>query len=573
MYMFKEVHDSIITALYATFAIDESKTNVHKITVDMSRKANSGDLATNVAMVIAKTYDMEPMAFAERLLPRIKTIHGVESCVIAQPGFINLTMEPMWWLKNLMNIMKNESNCGTRSKYNSAHFEYVSANPTGPLHVGHARGAIIGDVLASIYDKCGYHVTREYYVNDAGGQIDVLVNSVYHEYLKLNNVTDIIIPQVYKGEVIEFLAKAWNMFIKDEYINQMRDNWQEPLREFVLPLVMDRIKSDLNMMGVKHDVFTHESEIVDNGGVVEALHILRAQDLTYKGVLPPPKGKEDAAYDSRKQLLFKSTEFGDDVDRPLKKADGSWTYFATDIAYHADKFKRGHKNMINIMGADHAGYTSRISAAVRAVSHKQARVDTVLCQMVNLVDNGEKVKQSKRDGTYVTVEDVVNKVGKDALRFTMMTRKADAHLDFDYQKVVEETKDNMVYYVQYAHARAHSVLNKAVERPEFEDICVETLSRLNNENEMSIVKHLSTWGDILQKAADKKEPHHITYYLYELAGLFHSLHSKGNNDKQLRFLIENDDELQMARLILVQSVAHVLKSGLDVLGVSAPTKM
>lgn len=566
--MFKEVHDNVISALFSAYSIDEDKVDLSKITTEPSRKANSGDMATNVAMVVAKQIGMEPIKFAELYIPFLEKHYGEGSCEIAGPGFINITMEPMFWLSCLQDIMKEENNYGAmpKSKHLKTNVEYVSANPTGPLHIGHARGAILGDVLSSIYEKCGLDVTREYYVNDAGGQIDLLVKSVFAQTRKMVKHTIVVgIPDdFYSGQYIADVAWQWD--------NRDATDGRS-LREFVIESMMELIQKDLKSLGIKHDVFTYESDIVNSGGVIGMLNILREKDLIYKGVLPPPKGKEDEDYDKRNQLLFKSTEFGDDVDRPLKKADGSWTYFATDAAYHLDKMNRGFNVLTNIWGADHGGYVSRVVSAVDALSNNRAGLEVALCQMVSLIDNGEKLKQSKRDGNFITVEEVVNRVGKDALRFTMMTRKPDAHLDFDFQKAVEETKDNMVYYVQYAHARAHSVLNKADERPEYEDVFAEVLERLTDEKEMDIVKHLAQWKDILFKAANHKEPHRIAYYLYELAGLFHSLQGVGNNDPKLRFLVEGDDQLQMARLILVQSVIHVLKSGLDVLGVSAPTSM
>jgi len=568
-----EAKDTVLNCLYAAYSVEGFYNIEHdKIVVELSKPNQAGDIATNVAMVAAKYLDDTPIQIAEKIVLELERYFGEGSCKVAGPGFINITMDPIEWLTNLTQVMYEGTDYGSFTPIDdvpAVNVEYVSANPTGPLHIGHARGAIVGDVLTAIYKKVGYRTTSEYYVNDAGGQIDMLLDSVRaHTSVRYKHTLLFGVPdKYYNGQYIADAAFAWD----NKDVNDSRT-----FREFVLEYMMGMIKKDLKKMGITHDIFTYESDIVNDGKVNGALMQLRENNDTYTGVLPPPTTKSDVEveYIPRKQLLFKSTNYGDDVDRPLKKEDGSWTYFATDMGYHWDKIERGFDVIINIWGADHAGYVSRIAAVTNVFKKHSGQVfDAVLCQMVSLIDNGEKVKMSKRDGNVVSVSSVIDKVGKDAFRFNMLTRKANAQLDFDYQKVVEQSKDNMVYYVQYAHARANSILKKAPYRPEYEDVTDDILRRLTSDDEMNIVKQISIWRETLSVSLFKNEPHHVAYYLYDLASLFHSLQTKGKSDPSMRFIVEGDDDLAMARLILVQSVATVIKSGLDVLGVSAPETM
>lgn len=578
--MLTHIQETVIASVVR--ATQSSEFDDSNITTELARKANSGDIATNAAMIVAKQLGLDPIDLANRMVPDLETYYGKGSCVVAGPGFINITLPAKSWYNHLYTIMFLGSKYGdgelspnaSRSPIN---FEYVSANPTGPLHIGHARGAILGDTLAALFEKSGFDVVREYYVNDAGGQIEVLLDSVRYRHHEMNKQKIKKPEDFYPGDYIIDIAKAWDdyLFDKGELLDERLLDKGDAFREFVLDGMMKLIKDGLSSLGINHDEFVYESNILDNGGLTDMLQKLRRGGHTYKGTLPPPKGKEAEA-DDYKHLLFKSTNFGDDVDRPLKKKDGSWTYFATDIAYHMDKYNRGHNgsnSMINIWGADHAGYVARVKAALHALTKQDDILHVELCQMVSLIDAGVSVKMSKRDNNFVLVSEVIDRVGLDALRFTMLTRKCDSQLTFDFQKAIEQSKDNMVYYVQYAHARACSVIEKAEDKPEHEDVTNKGLARLSDPSEMALIKHMVMWPNMVMKATYALEPHRVAFYLYELAGLFHSLWNKGKQDVSLRFLIEDDEELSMARLILVQCVMHVIKSGLDVMGVSSPENM
>lgn len=545
-----------------------------RLTCEPPRDASHGDVATNAAMVLCKQAKMKPRDLAELLAMKIAKIDHVTSVDVAGPGFINIRLAQEFWHAKLCDVLAagtdwGNSDIGTGQTVN---VEYVSANPTGPMHVGHGRGAVVGDALALLLAKAGYKVTKEYYINDAGAQVDVLARSAYLRYREAFGETIEIPEGLYPGDYLVPVGEKLKETFGDKWLNAEEGDYLEEIKAFSINAMMDLIREDLAVLGVTHDVFSSEKELVENGGVDKAIAYLEERGLIYTGVLEPPKGKKPEDWEPRPQLLFKASEFGDDVDRPLKKSDGSGTYFASDIAYHFDKFQRGSDQLIDVMGADHGGYVKRMKAAVKAMSEGKAELDIKLAQMVNLMDNGEPVKMSKRAGTFITLREVIDKVGKDVVRFIMLTRKNDAQLEFDFAKVTEQSKDNPVFYVQYAHARCHSVFRKADE--EFTDLDrTETalakadLSLLNDESELTLMRLMAEWPRLIEAAAESHEPHRITYYLYDLASEFHSLWNKGTGDVSLRFLHADNLELTKARLALLKAVSLVIASGLLVLGV------
>ncbi|MCD6075136.1 MAG: argS, partial [Rhodospirillales bacterium] len=452
--------------------------------------------------------------------------------------------------------------------------EYVSANPTGPMHVGHGRGAVVGDALASLLAKAGYDVTREYYINDAGAQVDTLARSLHLRYRQaLGEQIGEIPDGFYPGDYLIPIGKALATRDGAKWHNQPESEWLAPLRAFAVDEMMKLIREDLKALGVEHDVFTSERALVAAGEVANAIAELESRDLIYTGTLDPPKGKVIEDYEARPQKLFRASQFGDDVDRPVAKSDGSWTYFATDMAYHRDKFRRGFDDMIDVWGADHGGYVKRMNAAVQALTEQKGRIDVQLCQMVNLMQNGEPVKMSKRSGTFVTLREVIDEVGKDAVRFIMLTRKNDAQLEFDLAKVVEQSRDNPVFYVQYSHARCCSVLRHAADMFPAAELTAEALAKtsldkLTDPAELSLIKSMAAWPRTVESAAEAHEPHRIAYYLNDLSSYFHALWTKGaREDVSLRFLNEDDREITRARLALVKALATVIASGLAVMGV------
>lgn len=551
-----------------------------RITVEPPRDASHGDITTNAAMVLAKPCKMKPRDIAEILAKELESLDAVEKLDIAGPGFINMTLASGYWYDRLKDVLKagpeyGQSDMGNGEKVN---VEYVSANPTGPMHVGHARGAVVGDVLASLLAKAGYDVTREYYINDAGAQVDVLARSLHLRYREAlgDNIGEI--PEgLYPGDYLIGAGKALADRDGNKWQNVDEADWLAPVREFAINAMMDLIRDDLKAAGVKHDLFSSERALVEAGGVDGVLKFLEEKDLVYVGVLEPPKGKLPDDWEARPQTLFKASDFGDDVDRALKKSDGTWTYFATDMAYHLDKFKRGFKTMINVWGADHGGYVKRLDAAIKAMTDGEGEMDVKLCQMVNLLDGGEPVKMSKRAGTFVTLRDVIDRVGKDVVRFIMLTRKNDAHLDFDFQKVMEQSKDNPVFYVQYANARICSAFKKAKEEKGFnalsdEDLLGADLSILSDDGELALIRELATWPRAVEAAAESHEPHRIAYFLSDLAASFHSLYNAGNDRAELRFVLD-DEETTKARLALIRAVQMVIASGLGIMGVTPVEEM
>jgi arginyl-tRNA synthetase len=552
-----------------------------RIAVEPPRDPAHGDISTNAAMVLAKPAGMAPRALAEKLVERLKRRPEVIAAAPAGPGFINLRLADAFWHDRLAEIVRagpayGDARLGAGKPVN---VEYVSANPTGPMHVGHGRGAVVGDALAALLEKVGFAVTREYYINDAGAQVDVLARSAYLRYREALGESIGAIPEgLYPGDYLKETGRALAARDGRKWLGAAEEAWLPAVRDFAISEMLALIRGDLAALGVRHDVFTSERAIVAAGAIERALETLEEQGLVYVGTLEPPKGKLPDDWEARPQTLFRSTQFGDDVDRPLKKSDGSWTYFAADIAYHLDKYRRGFADMIDVWGADHGGYVKRVAAAVTALSGGQAALDVKLCQLVNLFDKGAPVRMSKRAGTFVTLREVVDEVGKDVFRFVMLTRRNDQALDFDYAKVVEQSKDNPVFYVQYAHARARSVLRHAAEqfsaaqlRPE--SLAAAPLQRLTDPAELALIRHLASWPRLVESAAETHEPHRIAFYLQELAAAFHGLWNKGKDDSGLRFIMSDAPELTMARLTLVQAVAFVVASGLRVFGVEPVEEM
>ncbi len=546
-----------------------------RVTVEPPRDPSHGDLATNAAMVLAKAAGSPPRAIAEPLAEALRSADAVESVEVAGPGFINLRLAADFWQARLAEILQagpayGDSQLGQGQRVN---VEYVSTNPTGPLTVGHARGAIIGDALASLLAKAGYAVTREYYINDAGAQVDSLARSAYLRYCEalgrdIGEIPEGLYPGDYLKEVGAALAERHGAALLDK----PEEDWLVEVRSFAIDAMMTMIRSDLASLGVEQEVFSSERVLVEAGGVEAVLDTLEAQGLIYTGVLEPPKGKRPDDWEPRPQTLFRATAYGDDVDRPLKKSDGSWTYFAGDMAYHLDKFRRGAEVMIDVWGADHGGHVKRMKAAVSALTEDRSRLEVLLCQLVTLSRGGVPVKMSKRAGTFVTLREVLDEVGKDVVRFIMLTRKNDAPLDFDLEKVLEQSRDNPVFYVHYAHARARSVLRHAAEAcPDIaqdpEALARGPLHVLTDSDELGLIKSLAGWPRLVESAAEAYEPHRVAFYLYDLASAFHGLWNRGNEDASLRFLLPDQPELTAARLALVQGLAFVIASGLTVFGV------
>jgi arginyl-tRNA synthetase len=552
------------------------------LTVEPPREAKHGDISANAALVLAKQANMKPRDLAELLAEKFRADPDVAKVEVAGPGFINLTLADAFWHERVREILRagpsyGDCNIGGGRKVN---VEFVSANPTGPMHVGHGRGAVFGDALASLLQKTGFDVTREYYVNDAGAQVDVLARSAYLRYREALGEEIGEIPEgLYPGEYLIEVGKANTATFGATWQNRAEDEWLAHFRNDAIERMIKLIRADLALLGIEHEVFTSERrDIVDKGKIDEALETLEAAGLVYVGTLEPPKGKLPDDWEPREQTLFRSTQFGDDVDRPLKKSDGSWTYFAADIAYHLDKFRRGFADMIDVWGADHGGYIKRMQAAVMALTNGQGRLDVKLCQLVSLYDKGQPVRMSKRAGTFVTLREVVEQVGKDVFRFVMLTRRNDQALDFDFAKVVEQSKDNPVFYVQYAHARARSVLRLAGSTmPGLSlapaALAAAPLQHLTDSAELTLIRHLAGWPRLIEAAAEAHEPHRIAFYLQELASIFHGLWNKGKDDTSLRFILSDSPEVTSARLALVQAVAFVVASGLNVFGVTPVEEM
>jgi len=570
----------------ATTAVLGSGADVSRIVVEPPRDPTHGDMATNAAMVLAKDAGKKPRELAESIATKLRSDGRVASVDIAGPGFINLTLKPNVWSEELRLVLGSGGDYGRSSmgKGENVNVEYVSANPTGPMHVGHGRGAVFGDALANLLAFAGYKVTREYYINDAGAQVDVLARSAYLRYREALGESITIPDGLYPGEYLKSvgkdLAQAHGPSLKDK----PEAEWLPIVRKRAIDMMMAEIRNDLQALGIVQDVFFSERSLIEKGvdRVAETINWLKEKGHVYEGRLPPPKSGAVEDWEDREQTLFRSTAFGDDVDRPLKKSDGSYTYFATDIAYHKSKLDRGFRDLIDVWGADHGGYVKRMQAAVKALSGAAADLDVKLVQLVRLLRAGEPVKMSKRAGEFVTLREVVDEVGRDAVRFDMLYRKNDAVLDFDLAKVIEHSRDNPVFYVQYGHARGQSLFRNA--RAEVPDLPTDRsaratylrkapLEKLTDTGEVSLLRRIALFPRVVEAAAAPHEPHRIAFYLYELASEFHTHWTKGNDLPNLRFIIQNDRETTAARLALVEGIVTILASGLALLGVSAPDEM
>ncbi|MCZ6511857.1 MAG: arginine--tRNA ligase [Alphaproteobacteria bacterium] len=546
-----------------------------RVSVDPPRDATHGDLASNAAMMLAKASGMKPRDLAELIAERLRRHPQIAAAEIAGPGFLNLRLHDDFWREHLRDVLTagasfGDSEMGGGERVN---VEYVSANPTGPLHVGHARGAVFGDVLASLLDKAGYKVTREYYINDAGAQVDALARSVHWRYCEALGETKGVMPEgLYSANYLVPVGNALAERDGERWRDAAEGDWLAEFRQFAVDAMMVQIRDDLAALGIEQAVFTSERALVEAGMVDAAVDALEEKGLIYVGGLEPPKGKIPDDWEERPQMLFRASKFGDDSDRPLKKSDGSWTYFASDLAYHFDKYRRGFKTLINVWGADHGGYVKRVAAGVEALTDGEAELDVKLCQLVRLLEGGEVAKMSKRSGTFVTLHELVEAVGRDVVRFIMLTRKNDAQLDFDLVKVREQSRDNPVFYVQYAHARSHSVARMAQEAFPGGDFSVDAvrradLTRLTDSSELALIKTIAAWPRTVEGAAEAHEPHRLAFYLYDLAAAFHTLWSKAREDTSLRIVVADDQELTLARMALVLGVRTVVASGLRVIGV------
>jgi arginyl-tRNA synthetase len=553
--------------------------SIDGITLEPPKDFTHGDLATNAAMVLAKAAGQPPRALAERIVPLLASDPHIAKVEIAGPGFINLTLALRFWPSVLRMVLEQGASYGQSAigKGEAVNVEYVSANPTGPMHVGHCRGAVFGDALANLLAYAGFAVTREYYVNDSGAQVDALARSAFLRYREALGESIGEIPEgLYPGDYLKPVGAQLAAQHGKELLAMPEERWLPIVRAAALQAMLAMIEDDLAALGIRHDVFFSERSLSEGARdeVAETIADLKARGLIYQGRLPPPKGKVDEDWEDREQLLFRSTDFGDDIDRSLVKSDGSYAYFAGDIAYHRDKFKRGFNTMIDVFGADHSGHVKRMKAAVAALTDGKATLDIKICQLVRLFRAGQPVKMSKRAGTFVTLREVVDEVGAGPVRFMMLYRKNDAPLDFDFAKVTEQSRDNPVFYVQYAHARASSVLRNVRETftdldPEEGTLANSDLNRLTDEGEIALIRRLAQYPRLVEAAATAHEPHRIGFYLYDLAGDFHGLWNRGKDLPQLRFIYESDRELTRARIALVAATKRVLASGLGILGVHA----
>ena len=556
--------------------------DLSRVVVEPPRDAAHGDMATNAAMVLAREARAKPRDLAEQIAARLRADDLIASVDVAGPGFINLTLRPSVWSDELRVVLR-EGDAYGRSAIGAAekvNVEYVSANPTGPMHVGHCRGAVFGDALCSLLQFAGYDVTREYYINDAGAQVDVLARSALLRYREALGEEIGAIPEgLYPGDYLKPVGQALAAEYGDRLLSMPEAEWLPIVRTTAVAMMMEMIKEDLAALNIQHDVFFSERSLIEGGNnrVAETVDFLRAKGDVYVGRLPPPKGGAVEDYEDREQTLFRATAYGDDVDRPLLKSDGSYTYFASDIAYHKDKFDRGFANQIDIWGADHGGYVKRMQAAVRAATGGKGALDVKLCQLVKLMRHGEPVKMSKRSGDFITLREVVEEVGRDAVRFMMLMRKNDATLDFDLAKVIETSKENPVFYVQYGHARCRSIFREAYKKfPDLRDSEFgpdADLAVIDDVGEIAILKRIAQFPRLIEQAGAAHEPHRVAFYLYELASDLHAQYNRGRDVPHLRFIRDDNRRLTGARLAFVRGVETVLKSGLGLLGVSAPDEM
>ena len=545
-----------------------------KIVLEPPKNKNFGDMSTNAAMILSSSLKMNPMNIAEVIVKKLITHEDVMEATFIKPGFINIIYNKNVWHRLIIDLLSNKkgwvfNNIGKNKKIN---VEFVSANPTGPLHVGHVRGAVFGDTLSSILTSVGYIVTREYYVNDAGKQIEKLVESSFLRYLEVLKKKKIIIPNgLYPGEYLKKVGAKLEKNYKHDLAELSFDQYFFKIKDTVLKYLLDEIKKDLKSVGISMDVFSSEQRIVDSGKLEEVLKILKKKNLIYTGVLDKPKGKQDDDWEPRPQLLFKSKIFGDDNDRALKKSDDSWTYFASDIAYHFDKVKRTKGDLINVLGADHGGYTSRLTSAVKAISNNKYKLTNKICSIVHLIEAGKSIKMSKRSGNFVTLAEIIEKVGKDVIRFMMLTRRNDQTIEFDFKKVQNQSKDNPVFYVHYAYARCQSIIRMSGLKEE--QINIQNICLLKNKEDISLIKLIAQWPRIVENSAKYMEPHRICFYLIDLASEFHSLWNKGKIDDDFKFINNNDLELTHSKLALIKSISITIKSAFKILSIEPMEKM
>ena len=579
MNLFADLRSLVIASLDAMTAEGQLPAGLDysAVAVEPPRDAAHGDMATNAAMVLAKPAKQAPRAIAEALAARLAGDPRIAAAEVAGPGFLNLRLNPSIWQGLIRDVLTEGTAYGRSAlgQGQKVNVEFVSANPTGPMHVGHVRGAVFGDALARLLSYTGHDVTREYYINDGGAQVDVLARSAYERYREANGLEPEIREGLYPGDYLVPVGEALKETFGTALLDRPESDWLVTVRDFASRRMMDMIRDDLALLGVTMDVYSSEKALYGTGQIEKVIDRLRALGLVYEGTLEPPKGKTPEDWEPRQQTLFRSTAFGDDVDRPVMKSDGSWTYFAPDIAYHYDKVERGFDALIDVFGADHGGYVKRMKAAVAALSNGRVPLDIKLIQLVKLWKNGEPFKMSKRAGTFVTLRDVVEQAGADVTRFVMLTRKNDATLDFDFDKVLEQSKDNPVFYVQYANARVNSVLRKAREAGIDCDDAVlagADLSLLSHEAELELARKIGEWPRLVEIAARSNEPHRVAFYLYELASDLHGLWNRGNDDATLRFIQDNKATSQ-AKIALVRAAGVVISAGLGILGVTPVEEM
>jgi arginyl-tRNA synthetase len=585
MHIYQQVHCEVMETVQSVVATHYPDINmdarIHTaVVLDTPREPGHGEMTTNAAMALAKLCRTSPKQLAEEIAFALRETGNYLSVEVAGPGFVNIVLPPARWQACLLTILEQQLHYGDSciGQNTTVNIEYVSANPTGPIHIGHARGAAFGDTLARLLAKVGYQVTKEHYVNDAGAQIDVLARSAFIRYRQACGEQDLTVPEgLYPGEYLIPVGEGLREAHGDRLLTMSEAEWLLIVKPFVVEAMLEQIRGDLQALGVYHDVFTSELSLHQQHKIEEAVELLQQQGLLYRGVLPPPKGKEQVDWEPREQLLFRSTDFGDDIDRALQKPDGSWTYFAADFAYALDKIRRGFQIQVLVLGADHAGYKKRMEAMVAALSGKQVPLHVRLCQLVHFIQDGQPLKMSKRAGTFISVHDVLDAVGKDSIRFMMLSRKNEMPMEFDFAKVQEQSRDNPVFYVQYAHARAKSVLRLAEQalpgiNAQLAGGNIALLHQLSAPEELALIRVLATWPKIAEAAALTYEPHRIIYYVQEVAAEFHGLWNSGKDQPHLKFIQGEHPELTRARLILVQAVAYVIASVLQLCDVE-PAEM
>ncbi|MDA9008374.1 arginine--tRNA ligase [Alphaproteobacteria bacterium] len=581
MNLFAHFQQSLLNELNKLQSSGELSADVSfdRVTVEPPRDASHGDVATNAAMVLAKLAGWKPRDLAEKLAAAIQEWPEVASVDVAGPGFINMTLNKDFWVSQVGAILSQgrdygNSTIGGNTKIN---VEYVSANPTGPLHIAHARGAVIGDALANLLAKAGYDVTKEYYINDAGSQIDTLARSSYLRYREAFG-EEITIPEgFYPGDYLVAVGENLKARDGDKWMNAEEADWLPVVREFASDAMVVQIKEDLAQLDIMQ-IFSSEKALVKSGAVERAFKMMDEKGVMYRGVLEPPKGKTPEDWEPREQWLFKATDFGDDVDRPVQKSDGSWTYFANDVAYHFDKHERGFVEMVDIFGVDHGGYVKRMKASVQAMTSVEGSLDILLCNLVKLSRGGEQVKMSKRSGNFITLREVVEEVGKDIVRFLMLTRKPDAPLDFDLDLVIQSSPDNPVWYLHYANARIEALFKMTRDLlPDLEindkDLLGADLGLLGESEELNLIKQLTAWPRVVESSAKAREPHRIAFYLNDVSAAFQRWYSTGNKNAALRVVVQGDKDLTTARLALAKATAHVIASGLAIMGVEPLKEM